>query len=71
MLDSDLQSYAERELMYQVRRGVSKGIRDNAPEGEPMVTGVTVALGTILIMAAFSAMFARSHQGRTRSGWSR
>lgn len=71
MLDSDLQSYAERELMYQVRKGVSTEIRRNAPEGEPMVTGITVMLGTILAMAAFSAMLGRSSRGRARSGWSK
>lgn len=56
---------ARRELKYQVRKELSKEIRKNAPEGDPMVSGVTVMLGTAIAMAVFSAMFAQS-QGRMR-----
>jgi len=62
-----LENYAEHELKYQARREISKRIRENCPEGDPpMVTGITVMLGTILAMAAFSAMLGRSNQGRMR-----
>ncbi len=71
MIVPTLQSYAERELNYQVRKEISKEIRNNAPEGDPMVTAVTVMLGTVLAMAVFSAMLSRSGQGRMRSSWSK
>jgi len=43
-------------LKYQARKEDSKEIRKNCPEGDPMVTGVTVMLGTIIAMAVFNAM---------------
>ncbi len=66
MTGPNLQSYAERELKYQVRREISKEIRKNCPKGDPMVTGVTVMLGAFLAMAALNAIFNGSAQDRTR-----
>jgi hypothetical protein len=64
MPDSALMLFAERELKYQARKEIANGIRKNCPEGDPMVTGITVMLGTIVAMAAFSAML--SGKGRCR-----
>ncbi len=66
MNDSKFERYAEREMNYQVRKAVSKHIRNNCPDGDPMVTGVTVMLGTILAMAVFSSIFGRNGGGRAR-----
>ncbi len=63
---SDFARLAERELNCQVRKAVSKHIRDNCPEGDPLATGITVMLGTILAMAVFTAMLGRTGGGRTR-----
>jgi hypothetical protein len=63
MSGDTLQSYAERELNYQVRKEISKQIRNSCPEGDPMVTGATVMLGSILAMAAFSAMLSKNGRG--------
>jgi hypothetical protein len=62
MTGPGLQSFAERELKYQVHREIAKGIRVNCPKGDPMVTAVCVMLGTILALAAFSAIFDRREQ---------
>jgi len=64
MITPTFASYAERELKYQVRKEVSKKIRDNCPDSDPMVTGITVMLGTVLAMAVFTAIIAG--QGKSR-----
>ena len=61
-----IKNYAERELKYQVRREISNEIRKNCPRGDPMVTAVTVMLGTVLAMAALNAILNGSTQDRTR-----
>ena len=58
--------FAERELKYQARKKISNEIRKNCPEGDPMVTGITVMLGTIIAMAVFSAMLSGGGRGRPR-----
>jgi hypothetical protein len=63
MSDLNLERCAEHEMKYQFRKAISKRIRDNCPDGDPMVTGITVMLGCVVAMAAFSAMLGR---GRTR-----
>ena len=53
MRGSALEDYLQRELHCQVRRKVSSEIRKRVPEGsEPMVSGITVMLGSVLTMAA-------------------
>jgi hypothetical protein len=59
-----LETFATHELRYQARKHISNEIRDHCPEGDPMVTGVTVMIGTILAMAVFGAML--SGKGRSR-----
>jgi hypothetical protein len=66
MNDSDFERYAEREMIYQVRKAVSKHIRSKCPDGDPMVTGITVMLGTVLAMAVFTEMLGRKGGGRSR-----
>ena len=66
MTDSGLMFFAERELKYQARKNISNEIRKNCPEGDPMATGVTVMLGTIIAMAVFSAMLSGGGRGRGR-----
>jgi len=51
-----LQNYAKQELKYQLRREISKEIRNHCPKSDPMVTGITVMMGTFLAMAVFSAI---------------
>jgi hypothetical protein len=53
-------------LKYQFRKGIAKEIRRNSPEGDAMMTGITVMLGVVLAMAVFDAMLHRSGQGRMR-----
>jgi hypothetical protein len=77
MTGPGIRSFAERELKYQVRREIARGIRDNCPRGDPIVTAVCVMLGSILAMAAFSAILDRREQrtvncvdaARTKSDW--
>ena len=59
-----LKSHVERELKYQARREISYQIRRNVPKGDPMVTGITVMLGTVLAIAALNAILYCSVQGR-------
>jgi hypothetical protein len=66
MSQSPLETFATHELKYQARKQISQEIRDRCPKGDPMVTNVTVMLGTILAMAVFSAMLKGSSGGRTR-----
>jgi len=66
MTSLPIKNYAERELKYQVRREISSEIRKNCPRGDPMVTAVTVMLGTVLAMAALNAILNGSDQGRNR-----
>jgi hypothetical protein len=63
-----LEDYAERDLKYQFRRGISQQIRKHCvePDSDPMASGVTVFLGTVLAMAVFSTMLASSGRGRSR-----
>lgn len=56
MSQSPLEIFATHELKYQARKKISQEIRDRCPEGDPMVTGITVMLGTIVAMAVFCAM---------------
>jgi hypothetical protein len=56
MSDSSLIYLAEHELKYQARKAISKKIRENSSESEPMTTGITVMLGTFLAMAVFNAI---------------
>jgi hypothetical protein len=58
--------YAQRELKYQIRGEIARGIRKSCPKGEPMVTGLTVMLGTILAITALDAILNRNSEGRTR-----
>jgi hypothetical protein len=60
----NLDRYAERELKYQFRREISKRLRKNCPQSDPMVSGVTVMLGSIIAMAVFSALFGNDDRGR-------
>ena len=62
MTDSGLMFFAERELKYQARKEISNEIRKNGPEGDPMVTGITVMLGTG--MAVFERMLSGGSRGR-------
>lgn len=66
MTDLPIKNYAERELKYQVRREISNELRKGCPKGDPMVTAVTVMLGTVLAMAALNAILNGSDQGRNR-----
>lgn len=66
MTDSALMYFAERELKYQARKKISSEIRENCPEGDPMVNGITVMLGTIIAMAVFSAMLSGGGKGRSK-----
>jgi hypothetical protein len=66
MTGFSLKNYAERELKYQARREISNEIRKNCPKGDPMVTGITVMLGTVLALAALNAIFNGSARDRTR-----
>ncbi len=66
MTGFSLERYAENELKYRVRKQIARECRDRCPDGDPMVTEVTVMLGTILAMAAFSVMLNRNGRGRTR-----
>jgi hypothetical protein len=66
MSDSRLLDYAQRELNYHARREIGKGIRSHCPKSDPMTTNVTVMLGTIMAMAAFSAIFYGETKGRGR-----
>lgn len=66
MSSPPLTRYAQRELEYQLRREISNGIRKSCPKGDPMVTCITVMLGTVLTMAAFNAILNGNAQGRTR-----
>jgi hypothetical protein len=66
MIDAFLASHAERELKYQVRKQVSQEIRKNCPDGEPMVSEITVMLGTVIAMAAFCSMLGRNGSSRYR-----
>ena len=59
--------FAERELKYHVRREIASGIRKSCPQDDnPMVSGITVMLGTVLTMAAFSVLLNGHGRGRTR-----
>ena len=66
MTDNSLESHIERELKYQARKRIAGECRKNCPEGDPMVTGITVMVGTVLAMAVFSAIFEGKTRGRTR-----
>ena len=66
MSRSTLEDYAERELKYQARKEISSRIRKNCTDSDPMVSGITVMIGTVLAMAVFSAMFNGAGRGRTR-----
>jgi hypothetical protein len=61
-----LARYAQRELQYQLRGEIARGIRKSCPKGDPMVTCITVMLGTVLAMAALDAILNRNADGRTR-----
>jgi hypothetical protein len=61
-----IERYAERELKYRLRGEIAKEIRKGCPKGNPMVTGITVMLGTALLMAAFNAALKGDDQGWTR-----
>jgi hypothetical protein len=56
---SDLATYAERELKYHLRKNVAKQIRDNTADNSPMVSEITVMLGTVIALAVFSAMIGK------------
>jgi hypothetical protein len=64
--ESSFLDYAQRELNSQNRKQISKEIRKNCPEGDPMTTNITVMLGSILAMAVFSAMLYGGTKGRGR-----
>ncbi len=66
MTSPNITRYAQRELKYQIRGEIARGIRKSCPKGDPMVTGITVMLGTILAMAALDAILNRNSEGRTR-----
>jgi hypothetical protein len=66
MSRSILEDYAERELKYQARKEISSRIRKNCSDGDPMVSGITVMIGTILAMAVFSAVIGGGGRGRSR-----
>jgi hypothetical protein len=56
MIRQNLERYAKNELKYQVKRGVSSQIRKQCPKGDPMVTGITVVMGTFLLMTIFNSI---------------
>jgi hypothetical protein len=56
----------QRELQYQIRGEIARGIRKSCPKGDPMVTCITVMLCTVLTMAAFNRIFNPPDEGRTR-----
>jgi len=66
MIGPFLESYAERELKYQARKHISNCIRDNCPDSDPMVSGITVMLGTVLAMAVFTAILAGQGAAKSR-----
>jgi hypothetical protein len=66
MNESSLSDYAQREMKYQARREFAKEIRKRCPESDPMITNVTVMLGTIMAMAVFSAILYGGSKGRGR-----
>jgi len=66
MSGTPLTTYAEREFKYQVRREISNQIRKQCPKGDPFVTGVTVMLGTVLVLAVLNEILNGKDQGRTR-----
>jgi hypothetical protein len=66
MVDNILDHYAAHELKYQMRKQVSQEIRNHCSDSDPMVTGITVMLGTVLAMAVFCAMLGTGSRGRGR-----
>jgi hypothetical protein len=65
MSDYSLESHVEREIRYHVRRRVAEECRKHCPADNPMVGTITVMLGTVLSMAAFTALLGR---GKPRHG---
>ncbi len=66
MTESLIERQLKHELQYQVRRRVGQEIRQRCPDDQPMITGVTVMLGTVLAMAVFCAIIGRRSGGRSR-----
>ncbi len=63
MSQSLFEHYAEHELKYHARKHIAQEIKNRLPDGDPMVTGITVMIGSIIAMAAFSALM---RGGRSR-----
>lgn len=66
MNDNMLLSHVERELKYQLRKHVGQEIRKHCTDNDPMVSNVTVMLGTVLAMAVFYAILRRNTPSRGR-----
>lgn len=61
-----LANQIEHELKYHFRKRVEAEVRKCSPDSDPMVTGITVMLGTVLALAAFRAVMKGDRSGRTR-----
>jgi hypothetical protein len=61
-----LAGFARNELKYQLRREVSKEIRNHCPKGDPMAAGITVMLGSVLAMAVLNQMLFGNTEDRSR-----
>jgi hypothetical protein len=65
MTQSMLDHCLQHELQHQFRKRVTQEIRDHCPDDDPMVSGVTVMLGSVLAMAVFYSLMSGS-RGRGR-----
>jgi hypothetical protein len=66
MSNPNLARNMQRELQYQIRGEIARGIRKSCPKGDPMVTCITVMLGMVLLGSACDRIFNRGAEGRTR-----
>ncbi len=58
--------YLKQEMKYRIRGEVASEIRKSCHKGDPMVTCITVMLGTIIAIAALDKILNRNDEGRTR-----
>lgn len=56
MTGLSLENHLTNELKYQFRKRVAEECRKQCPDDDPMITGITVMIGSVLAMAVFSTM---------------
>ncbi len=66
MTGPSIETCLERELKYQFRKRVAEECRKQCQDSDPMVTGITVMLGTVMAMVVFSAILKGGRSGRGR-----